>query len=155
MNSGLRRFPVREMRTEFCAVARTFEGITNLPVAGFFKPQISTDAKRVYFVATASVTNDAVYSLDIVLGTLKLLYFGLGIEVITEGKHSGYVLAHRAVPIRRAASSIASTIAEGCGREGVAELARFFIIARSSASELEFKTRMSGRAASNSFQSPV
>jgi four helix bundle protein len=41
--------------------------------------------------------------------------------------------------IRRAASSISSNIAEGCGREGDAELARFCIIARGSASELEYQ----------------
>ena len=41
--------------------------------------------------------------------------------------------------IRRAASSIPSNIAEGCGREGDAELSRFCIIARGSARELEYQ----------------
>ena len=41
--------------------------------------------------------------------------------------------------IRRAASSIPSNIAEGCGRDGDAELARFCLIARGSATELEYQ----------------
>jgi four helix bundle protein len=41
--------------------------------------------------------------------------------------------------MRRAASSIPSNIAEGCGREGDPELARFCIIARGSATELEYQ----------------
>src|SRR5881392_3697882 len=41
--------------------------------------------------------------------------------------------------IRRAASSIPSNIAEGCGRNGDAELARFCIIAIGSATELEYQ----------------
>ncbi|MDD5329904.1 MAG: four helix bundle protein [Sulfuricella sp.] len=40
--------------------------------------------------------------------------------------------------IRRASASIAANIAEGCGRRGNAELARFFQIAYGSASELEY-----------------
>ncbi len=39
--------------------------------------------------------------------------------------------------IRRASVSIPSNIAEGCGRSGDAELARFCIIAMGSASEVE------------------
>jgi four helix bundle protein len=45
--------------------------------------------------------------------------------------------------IRRAAASIPSNLAEGCGREGDAELARFCCIARGSASELEYHLLLS------------
>ena len=41
--------------------------------------------------------------------------------------------------IRRSASSVPSNIAEGCGRDGDAELARFCLIARGSATELEYQ----------------
>jgi four helix bundle protein len=41
--------------------------------------------------------------------------------------------------IRRASSSIPSNLAEGCGRNGDAELARFCSIAAGSASELEYQ----------------
>ncbi len=40
--------------------------------------------------------------------------------------------------IRRASASIGANIAEGCGRDGDAELARFLQIAICSASELEY-----------------
>lgn len=40
--------------------------------------------------------------------------------------------------LRRASSSIGANLAEGCGRDGDAELARFCNIARGSASELEY-----------------
>ena len=45
--------------------------------------------------------------------------------------------------MRRAAASIPSNIAEGCGRDGDAELARFCTIARGSASELEYQILLS------------
>ena len=40
--------------------------------------------------------------------------------------------------IRRASSSIPANLAEGCGKDGDAELARYCSIARGSASELEY-----------------
>src|SRR5438128_12545873 len=45
--------------------------------------------------------------------------------------------------MRRAASSIPSNIAEGCGRDGDAELSRFCVMARGSASELEYPLLLS------------
>ncbi len=45
--------------------------------------------------------------------------------------------------IRRSCVSIAANIAEGCGRNGDAELARFFQIAMGSASELEYHLLLS------------
>jgi four helix bundle protein len=45
--------------------------------------------------------------------------------------------------IRRAGASIPSNLAEGCGRGGDAELARFCCIARGSASELEYHLLLS------------
>ena len=41
--------------------------------------------------------------------------------------------------IRRSASSIPSNIAEGCGRNGDAELRRFLFIAMGSANEMEYQ----------------
>lgn len=41
--------------------------------------------------------------------------------------------------LRKSATSIPSNIAEGCGRAGDKELARFFSIAAGSASELEYQ----------------
>ena len=50
-------------------------------------------------------------------------------------KHELYGLTNQ---IRRSSASIPANIAEGCGRAGEAELARFLQIAMGSASELEY-----------------
>jgi four helix bundle protein len=57
--------------------------------------------------------------------------------------------------VRRAATSIVANIAEGCGRDGEAELARFCGIALGSASELECElmlTRDLGFMASEEYE---
>jgi four helix bundle protein len=41
--------------------------------------------------------------------------------------------------MRRSASSIPTNIAEGCGRNSVAELKRFLVIAAGSSSELQYQ----------------
>src|ERR1700744_6273325 len=40
--------------------------------------------------------------------------------------------------LRRCSSSVAANVAEGCGRSGNPELARFLVMAMGSASELEY-----------------
>ena len=45
--------------------------------------------------------------------------------------------------MRRAAVSIGSNIAEGCGRRGVRDLVVYLYVAMGSASELEFQTELS------------
>jgi len=75
---------------------------------------------------------DAVQAADGVGGIVDL---GQGVEIPAVGGQA-YGLASQ---IRRAASSIPSNIAEGCGRDGDPELARFCIIARGSATELEYQ----------------
>jgi four helix bundle protein len=51
--------------------------------------------------------------------------------------------------MRRAAVSVGSNIAEGCGRHGDRALVAFLQIAMGSASELEFQTELSSACSPN------
>lgn len=61
----------------------------------------------------------------------------LSIYKATDGfpKHETYGLTSQ---LQRAAVSIPTNIAEGCGKDSDAELKRFFVIAMGSASEVEY-----------------
>ena len=67
----------------------------------------------------------------------KAHQLGLAVYRLTANfpRHELYGLTTQ---LRRSASSIPANLAEGCGRNGDAELARFCSIAMGSASELEY-----------------
>lgn len=67
----------------------------------------------------------------------KAHLFVLGLYKLSAGfpKDERYGLSNQ---LRRAAASIAANIAERCGRNSNAELARFLIISMGSASEVEY-----------------
>ncbi|HRN49901.1 MAG TPA: four helix bundle protein [Anaerolineales bacterium] len=67
----------------------------------------------------------------------KAHHLVLAVYRITTGlpKHELYGMTSQ---LRRAASSIPANIAEGCGRSGDAEFARFLLISMGSASELKY-----------------
>jgi hypothetical protein len=61
-------------------------------VAGFENPQFSPDATRIYFTAAAWVTQAAILMLDVATGNTKLLFSGLGVDVIRTGKYRGFLI---------------------------------------------------------------
>src|SRR5439155_13337881 len=62
----------------------------------------------------------------------------VGLGSIVLRAHTGPLWVPFSAARRRASSSICANLAEGCGRDGDGELARFCSIARGSASELEY-----------------
>ena len=72
----------------------------------------------------------------------KAHQFALGVYKLTSNfpKHEEYGLSRQ---IRRSASSIPTNIAEGCGRNGKADLAHFLDIALGSAKEADYQLLLS------------
>ena len=64
----------------------------NIVISGFINPQFSPDSTRIYFEANAWVTAAAIMMLNVPTGNTKLLFPGLGFEVIETGKYRGFLI---------------------------------------------------------------
>jgi hypothetical protein len=65
-------------------------------VPGFQNPKFSPDATRVYFEANGWATAEAIKVLDVTSGKTKLLFPGLGVDVIRTGKYRGFLIGIKA-----------------------------------------------------------
>jgi hypothetical protein len=64
----------------------------NIVIGGFSNPQFSPDATRIYFEASAWTTAGAMMMLDVATGHMKLLFPGLGVDVIRTGTYRGFLI---------------------------------------------------------------
>ena len=72
--------------------AGSFQRSKHLTLAAFGKPQFSPDGNRVYFTAGIWATSSAINELDLKTSTSRLLFPGLDVEVIHDGKCKGYLI---------------------------------------------------------------
>jgi hypothetical protein len=59
---------------------------------GFQNPKFSPEATRVYFEANGWATAAAIKVLDVATGKTKLLFAGLGVDVIRTGQYRGFLI---------------------------------------------------------------
>jgi hypothetical protein len=78
--------------------AGTFTIGPQLVLAGFSSPHFSLDGKLVFFEAATWATDAAIYSVDVASGSPKMLYVGVGFEVIRIGKYKGYLIGFKNIP---------------------------------------------------------
>jgi hypothetical protein len=65
-------------------------------VLGFQNPKLSPDATRVYFEGDLWATAAAIKVLDVATGNTKLLFPGVGVDVIRTGKYRGFLIGTKA-----------------------------------------------------------
>ncbi len=70
----------------------------NLVLAGFFNPQFSPDARKVYFGATTWATSFSFRMLDLGSGRVRFLYAGISLEVLQSGNYAGDLIALKVIP---------------------------------------------------------
>ena len=66
-------------------------------VAGFRNPQFSPDSTRIYFEANVWATAAAIRVLDLATKKTKLLFPGLGVDVITTGTYRGFLIGTKEI----------------------------------------------------------
>ncbi len=65
-------------------------------VDGFQTPKFSPDATRIYFETDLYATAAAIKVIDVATGKTKLLFAGLGVDVIRTGKYRGFLIGIKA-----------------------------------------------------------
>ena len=70
----------------------------NLVLGGFWAPQFSPDAKRIYFMSTIWATSHGIWLLDVAAGQVRFLCDGLDLEVLNSGPYAGNIIVRKHIP---------------------------------------------------------